>query len=88
MAGARLRERRVGGAVGRRPARSRLLGRVVPGRLGLGDARADPPVVLLAVLHVMRARRALAVPARPRLREDARREGPRDARFVGQHDPR
>ena len=56
------------------PSRSRVLGEVVPRRLGLGDARADPAVVLLAVLHVGRARRALAVPARARLREDARRD--------------
>ena len=39
-----------------RPARPRLLGEVVPGRLDLGDARADPAVVLLAALHVGRAR--------------------------------
>ena len=35
-------------------ARSRVLGAVVPGRLGLGDARADPALVLLAALHVGR----------------------------------
>ena len=38
----------------RRSARPRLLGEVVPGRLGLGDARADPALVLLAALHVGR----------------------------------
>ncbi len=70
------------------PARSRLLGGVVPGRLGLGDARADPALVLLAALHGGRADRAGAVSARPRLREDARREGPRDAQLVGEHDRR
>ena len=59
-----------------RSARSRVLGAVVPRRLGLGDARADPALVLLAVLHVGRARRAVAVQARARLREDARRAGP------------
>ena len=37
-----------------RPARPRVLGAVVPGRLGLGDARADPALVLLAALHVGR----------------------------------
>ncbi len=40
----------------RRPPRPRVLGEVVPGRLGLGDARADPALVLLAALHVGRAR--------------------------------
>ena len=53
----RVRERAPrAGALGRRPTRPRLLGDVVPGRLGLGDARADPPLVLLAALHVGRAR--------------------------------
>ena len=47
----------------RRPARSRLLGEVVPGRLGVGDARADPALVLLAVLHGRDADRRVAVPA-------------------------
>ncbi len=42
----------------RRPARPRVLGGVVPGRLGLGDARADPALVLLAALHVGGARPA------------------------------
>ena len=37
-----------------RPARPRLLGEVVPCRLGDRDARADPPLVLLAALHVGR----------------------------------
>ena len=45
---ARLREGRRQGSHGRRPARPRLLGGVVSGRLGLGDARADPALVLLA----------------------------------------
>ena len=71
-----LRDRRGEGADHRRPARSRVLGAVVPGRLGLRDARADPALVLLAVLHVGRPDRALAVQARAGLREDARREGP------------
>ena len=66
----------------------RLLGEVVPGRLGERDARADPALVLLAVLHVGRARRPLAVQARARLREDARRARARDARLVGEHDRR
>ena len=57
-----LRARGLRGRRGRRadegrPARPRLLGEVVPGRLDLGDARADPPVVLLAAVHVGRARR-------------------------------
>ena len=59
-----LRDRRGEGADDRRPARPRVLGGVVPGRLGLGDARADPALVLLAALHVGRADRAGAVPAR------------------------
>ena len=73
-------------ADGGRSPRSRLLGAVVPGRVGLGDAGADPALVLLAALHVRRARRPGAVPQGPRLREDARRAGPRDARLVGEHD--
>ena len=64
------------------------LGAVVPGRLGLGDARADPAVVLLAAVHVGRAHRSGAVPQGARLREDARRDGPGDARLVGEHDRR
>ena len=76
------------GLTTRRPARPRVLGAVVPGRLGLGDARADPALVLLAALHVGRADRPRAVQARARLREDARRARPRDARLVGQHDRR
>ena len=68
----------------RRPSRPRVLGAVVPGRLGLGDARADPPVVLLAALHVGRPDRPGPVPRGPQLREDARRARPRDARLVGQ----
>ena len=52
-----LRDRRRARADARRPARPRVLGEVVPGRLGVGDARADPALVLLAVLHVGRARR-------------------------------
>ncbi len=96
---ARLAERQVGrraatrtgaaqGLTTRRPARPRLLGEVVPRRLGLGDARADPALVLLAALHVGRADRRRAVQARARLREDAGRERPRDARLVGEHDRR
>ena len=84
---ARVRDGRRQGPHHGRPARSRLLGAVVPRRLGDGDARADPPLVLLAALHVGGAHRAGAVQARARLREDARRVGPRDARLVGEHDP-
>ena len=70
----------------RRPARPRVLGAVVPGRLGLGDARADPPLVLLPALHVGRADGRAPFTAGARLREAARRARPRDARLVGQHD--
>ena len=44
-----------------------------PGRLGLGDARADPAVVLLAVLHGGDADRDLAVPEGADVREGVRR---------------
>ena len=81
-----LRDRRREGPDDGRPARQRVLGEVVPGRLGQRDARADPALVLLAVLHVGRARRPLAIQARARLREDARRARARDARLVGEHD--
>ena len=82
----RIRDRRLGRALRRRPPRPRLLGDVVPRRLGLGDARADPPLVLLAALHVGRARRPIAVSLRARLREDARRARPGDAQLLGEHD--
>ena len=75
-------------AYGRGPPRPRVLGDLVPRRLGLGDARADPPLVLLAALHVGGARRPRAVPGGARLREDARRARPGDARLVGEHDRR
>ena len=81
-------DRRGEGADDRRPPRPRLLGGVVPGRLGLGDARADPALVLLAAPDVGRARRPRAVQEGARLREDARRARPRDARLVGEHDRR
>src|SRR4051794_15962103 len=84
----RLWPRRREGPHGRRPARPRLLGEVVPGRPRLRDARADPALVLLPALHVGGARRKGAVPLGARLREDARRGRPRDARLVGQHDRR
>ncbi len=71
---ARIRDRSGRGADRRRPTGPRVLGAVVPGRLGLGDARADPPLVLLPVLHVGDARRPLAVPARAHVREAARRD--------------
>ena len=63
----RLRHRRGEGAHHRRPARPCVLGAMVPRPLGVGDARADPPLVLLAALHVGRARRPGTV------REGARR---------------
>ena len=81
-----LRDRSGEGPHARRPPRPRVLGAVVPRRPRVGDARADPPVVLLAALHVGRARRPRAVQAHPRLREDVRRDRPRDARLVGEHD--
>ena len=83
-----LRNRRSEGSHARRPPGSRLLGGVVPRRLGLGDARADPPLVLLDLLHVRDARRPLAVPARAHLREAPRRDRPRDAPLVGERDRR
>ena len=61
------------------------LGAVVPRRLGLGDARADPALVLLAALHVGRPHGQGAVPQGARLREDARRDGPGDAQLLGEH---
>ena len=66
--------------------RSRVLGGVVPGGLGVRDARADPALVLLAALHVRRTRRARTVHEGARLREDARRARARDARLLGEHD--
>ena len=51
------------GLTKRRPAGPRLLGEVVPGRLGLRDARADPALVLLAALHERGAGRPRAVQA-------------------------
>ena len=84
----RLRDRRLRRPFRRRPPRPRVLGAVVPGRLGLGDARADPPVVLLAALHVGGADRPRAVPGGAGLREDARRARAGDARLVGEHDRR
>ena len=72
------------GAVEGRPARPCVLGGVVPRRLGDGDARADPAVVLLAALHVGGAHRRRAVSQGAHLREAAGRRGPRDARLVGQ----
>jgi hypothetical protein len=53
----RLRDRRLARALRRRPSRPRVLGEVVPGRLGLGGTRADPALVLLPVLHGDRPRR-------------------------------
>jgi len=81
-----LRDRRGTRPHPRRLARPRVLGEVVPRRLGQRDARANPALVLLAALHVGRARRQGSFQTRPRLREDVRRERPRDARLMGQHD--
>ncbi len=74
------------GTHARRPPRPRLLGGVVPGGLGLRDARADPALVLLHLVHVGHARRTVAVPARAHLREAPRRDRPRDAPLVGKRD--
>ena len=73
----------------RRPAGSRVLGEVVPGRLGLGDARADPALVLLAALHVGRRSTGRApyqqVLGYEKLLDEHGREM---HRLVGQHDRR
>ena len=76
--------RRRGGPDDGRPAGPRVLGEVVPRRLGVGDARADPAVVLRHLLHVGDARRPLAVPPRADVREAPRRDRARDASFVGE----
>ena len=60
----RLRDRRRARPDRRGPSRPLVLADVVPGELDLGDARADPAVVLLAVLHVGHLGRALTVRAR------------------------
>ena len=65
---ARLRDGRVGRPDRRRPARQRLLGAVVPGRLDLREPRADPALVLLDRLHVDDAGRPAAVPVGAHLR--------------------
>ena len=82
----RQRDRGRGRPHARRPPRPCLLGGVVPGRLGVGEPRADPPVVLLAELHGGDAGRSQPVPLRPRLREGARRDRTRDAQVDGQRD--
>ena len=69
-----------------RPARSRVLGAVVPGGLDLGEPRADPALVLLDALHVGDARRPGAVRARARVRACARRARPRDAQVDRERD--
>ncbi len=70
------------------PPRPRLLGAMVPRRLGLGDARADPPLVLRAALHVGRAGRSRSVPSGALVREAARRDRTRDAREPRERDRR
>ncbi len=74
------------GPLGRRPTRPRLLGDVVPRGLGVGDARADSPLVLLAALHVGRARGKGAVQGDSRLREAPRRDRQGDAQVLGERD--
>ena len=84
----RQRDRRCTRADDRGLTGSRLLGGVVPGRLGLRDARADPALVLRAALHVGRARREGAVPSGALVREAPRRDRARDARQPRQRDRR
>jgi hypothetical protein len=60
------------GALHRRSPGPLLLGEVVPCRLGLGDARAGPPVVLLPAVHVGGAHGAGTVQGGAGVREDAR----------------
>ena len=84
--GERVRNRLLAGPLGRRPTRPRLLGDVVPRGLGVGDARADSPLVLLAALHVGRARGQGAVQGDPRLREAPRRDRQGDAQVLGERD--
>ncbi len=62
----------------------RLLGAVVPGGLDLGDAGADPALVLLDLVHVDDARGQVAVQGRPHVREAPRRARARDAPLLGQ----
>ena len=82
-----LRGRRRGGAHRRRPARPRLLGDVVPGRLGLGDraSRSGCGSTRSSFMSVALDGRG-AVPAGAGVREAARRDRPRDAQVVGQRD--
>ncbi len=84
----RVRDGRGRGADRRRPPRPCVLGEVVSRRLDLGDAGADPALVLLAVLHVGDAGRPVAVPTRAHLREAPRRDRTRDAPLVGKRDRR
>src|SRR5256885_698555 len=80
------RDRRSARRDARRSAGPCVLGEVVPGRLGVRGPSADPPLVLLTVLHGDGARRPAAVPERPHLREPARRDRPRDAQALGECD--
>ena len=68
------------------PARPRVLGAVVPRGLDLGDARADPALVLLDLVHVDDARRDAALRGRAHLREAPRRARARDAPLLGERD--
>ena len=69
-----------------RPALARGLGGLVPGRLGVRDARADPALVLLDAVHERCPGGQVAVPAGALLREGERRDRPADAQVVGQCD--
>ena len=82
----RICERRLDGPLRRGPSRSRVLGGVVPGGLGVREPRANPVVVLLAVLHVGHARRSESLPRGTRLRTGSRRDRSRDAQVVGECD--
>ena len=82
----RLRHRRGEGPDRRRPARQRLLGAVVPGRLDLGEPRADPALVLLDQRDGDDDDAPAALSRRPDLRARARRDRPRDAQVDRQRD--
>ena len=83
---ARLRHRRGQGADRRGSPRPRVLGALVPGRLDLGEPRADPALVLLDQRDVDDDDGAAAVPLGADLRARPRRDRPRDAQVDRQRD--